>query len=175
MFLHGRLGRPFSRMDVDRERSPPGHLHILCAAFFQVLEEAFDVRGLTQGLQRSEDAHGERQYGSHAHNPNHHRQSQLAKRVDIHSSSVYIIIRVGKQATCGDWFPTCGCPTDVGVARDIARMGRATHTRKEMLPLLIQACASLLERRISFISTRAFSGRAACPVRWPRGLLSTSG
>jgi len=47
VFLHGRLGRPFSGKDVDREWSLP--------AFFQLMEEALDV---FQGLQRSEDALG---------------------------------------------------------------------------------------------------------------------
>jgi len=54
VFLHGRLGRPFFGQDVDRERGPP--------AFFQVLEETLDV---FQGLQRGEDAHGQRQNGYH--------------------------------------------------------------------------------------------------------------
>ena len=63
MFLHGRLGWLFFGMDIDRERRPPGHLHVLCAAFFQLMEEALDV---SQGFQRGEDAHGQRQYGSHA-------------------------------------------------------------------------------------------------------------
>ena len=62
VFLHGRLGRSFSGMDVDRERRPP--------AFFQVLEEALDV---FQGLQRGEDAHGQRQYSRYAHDPYHDR------------------------------------------------------------------------------------------------------